>query len=122
MKIATGVDIEENSRFENKLEDKKFLQRIFTQDELEYCFSKAKPHQGLTVRFCAKEATIKALCAFCGERVSIDLNKIEVVKKDVLPFIEVHDTRYQNIDFSVSLSHCETYSVAHVLCFTKKNL
>ena len=38
--ISIGIDIEEISRFENKdlKTDEKFLKRIFTDKEFEYCF------------------------------------------------------------------------------------
>ncbi len=54
-----GTDIEDISRFKNK--DDAFLKRIFTDIELEYSLSKAKPEAHLAARFCAKEAVYKAL-------------------------------------------------------------
>lgn len=122
MQLAVGVDIEENSRFEDKVGDEKFLQRIFTQDEINYCLSKSLPHQHFAVRFCAKEAVIKALCSFFGERVTLRLNQIEVIKKSDVPLVKIHDERYQNLEFSLSLSHCKCHSMAQVLCFTLPNL
>ena len=58
-----GIDIEDVSRFENKEIDKdsKFLSRIFTQNELEYCFKNKNYAQSLSARYCAKEAVVKAL-------------------------------------------------------------
>ena len=52
-----GVDIEEISRFENKTleNDSHFLYKIYTQNELDYCFSNAQPARHLAARFCAKE-------------------------------------------------------------------
>ena len=40
--LNIGVDIEDNSRFENKTlkKDEKFLRKIFTQNELDYCYQK----------------------------------------------------------------------------------
>ena len=122
MQLSTGVDIEENNRFEDKIQDEKFLKRIFTQDEMDYCLSKSNPHQHFAVRFCAKEAVIKALCSFCGKKVSLRLNQIEVIKKSDVPFIKIHNEEYNNFDFSLSLSHCKCHSLAQVLCFTKKSL
>jgi holo-[acyl-carrier protein] synthase len=34
---------------------------LFTRGELRYCDSRAKPHEHLAARFCAKEAVAKAL-------------------------------------------------------------
>ena len=65
-KFSTGTDIEEISRFEGKTleNDKAFLERVFTKNELEYCFSKSLPHYSLCARFCAKEAVVKALSGY----------------------------------------------------------
>ena len=59
--FAIGVDIESISRFKNLKRDKSrhFLEKIFTQNELNYCFSKKVPSPHLAVRFAAKEAAEK---------------------------------------------------------------
>ena len=61
--LGIGVDIEDIKRFSTySLEkDFDFLKTIYTKTELDYCFSKRKPAKHLAVRFCAKEAFIKAL-------------------------------------------------------------
>jgi len=122
MQLSVGVDIEENSRFENKVSDEKFLKRIFTQDEINYCLSKINSHQHFAVRFCAKEAVIKALSSFYGRKVFLRLNQIEVVKKTEVPSIQIFGDKYQDLDFSLSLSHCKCHSMAQVLCFTKEKI
>jgi len=38
-----------------------FLQRVFTEGELEYCLKRKDPYQCLAARFAAKEAVLKAL-------------------------------------------------------------
>ena len=60
---SIGTDIEEVSRFRNKKysENKSFYKKIFTDDEIDYCLGKIDPYPHFTARFCAKEATIKAL-------------------------------------------------------------
>ena len=108
-----GTDIEDISRFENKdrKADAKFLERIFTPSELEYCFSKSFPAPHLCARFCAKEAVIKVL-SYKGIKHS-KLNDIEVYHgKFNEPYIRIlsNDTRNLNID--ISLSHDKTKAVA----------
>lgn len=108
-----GVDIEDNSRFENKdrVNDKKFLEKIFTSSELDYCFSKSKPAPHLCVRFCAKEAVIKAL-TYKNIKHS-KLNDIEVYLGEYgEPYVRILDERLSNINFSISLSHDNTKSIA----------
>ena len=116
MQFSVGVDIEENSRFEDKVSDENFLKRVFTQAEIDYCLANVKAHEHFTVRFCAKEAAIKALSAFYNKEISISLNQIEVVKESKIPVIKIHDDKYQDLNFSLSMSHCKSHSVAQVLC------
>ncbi len=116
MQFAIGVDIEENSRFEDKVSDENFLKRVFTQAEIEYCLAKVKASEHFAVRFCAKEAVIKALSTFYNEEVSIALNHIEVIKESKIPTIKIHSDKYQDLNFSLSMSHCKSHSVAQVLC------
>ena len=65
-----GVDIEDISRFNNKTleNDSVFLEKIFTQNELEYCYKQKNYASSLAARFCAKEAVIKALSGFIDRR------------------------------------------------------
>lgn len=61
---GVGVDIIETSRIK-KIIDKKgerFLNKVFTKAEQEYCRNKKKGmHESFGVRFAAKEAVFKAL-------------------------------------------------------------
>lgn len=117
MKI--GIDIEEISRFENKtLEaDKPFLERVYTEGELQYSFLNSNPAKHLCGRFCAKEALIKAM----SDR-KISLNKIEVLNdENGKPHIKLLNCDIQ-IEAEVSISHCKSYACATVLLLNvKKN-
>jgi len=59
--FSLGVDIEEVERFQKLIRDKRFLKRVFTDEEIAYCFSKRNKAQHFAVRFAAKEAIWKAL-------------------------------------------------------------
>ena len=63
--INIGVDIEDVKRFQklNLVSDKTFLGKIFTKNELVYCFSKKNKAEHLAGRFSAKESILKALRA-----------------------------------------------------------
>ena len=55
---SVGVDIEDIGRF-RKLDQKSsgvFLKKVYTKNELDYCFQKSVPAQHLAVRFAGKEA------------------------------------------------------------------
>lgn len=101
-----GIDIEEISRFADKpfVENRSFYERIFTPAEIEYCNSRPFPAQHFAVRFCAKEAAMKAL------RNAVDPLKIEVVKKNDIPVISI-----DGMQASISLSHAKDYACAVVL-------
>lgn len=117
--LTIGVDIEDIERFENK--SQKFLDRIYTKNEQQYCLSKAKPESHLAVRFCAKEAVVKALNSM--NKVHPPLNKIEVYHdENKCPkirllgklFEKVIGSDYDDLTIEVSLSHDKTKAIAFV--------
>lgn len=63
MIIGLGIDICENDRISEMLSKYKerFLNRVFTEDEVIYCLKKKDPTPHLAARFAVKEAFIKAL-------------------------------------------------------------
>ena len=116
--LSTGVDIVEISRIAGVLEryGDRFLHRIYTSGELEYC--RRRPSK-LASRFAAKEATMKALGT--GVR-GVGWKDIEVVRAPSgAPGIELHGRakrraeRLQVREISVSLSHSREYAVAFVV-------
>lgn len=107
--LKVGVDIEDISRFENK--DPKFFFRVFTKNELDYCFKNKNPNPHLCARYCAKEAVIKAL-----ERKDIPYSKIEILNKDNgAPYINILVDEFKNYNFSLSISHEKEKAVAFVV-------
>ena len=58
MIVAIGHDLIEIGRIEAvwKRNGQRFLDRIYTEEELEYCLSQAQPLPSLAARFAAKEA------------------------------------------------------------------
>ena len=110
--MAIGVDIEDINRFENKSQE--FLNRIFTNDEQAYCLSKPNPESHFAVRFCAKEAVIKALSALTFSHPI--LNQIEVFHdENKFPRVRILDAKYENLTIDISLSHDKTKAVAFVI-------
>ncbi len=109
--MAIGVDIEDIERFKGKSE--KFLERIFTLQETDYCRKFSKPESHFAVRFCAKEAVIKALTTLHITRVS--LNEIEIFHDEYCcPQIRILKKLEKNIIFKLSLSHDRTKAIAFV--------
>ena len=54
----------------------RFLQRVFTEQELDYCRRRRDPIPHLAARFAAKEATLKALGT--GLRMGVKWRELEV--------------------------------------------
>jgi len=63
MIVGIGVDVVEIGRLRGVVErqGERFLRRVFTRAEQEYCRSHRDPAPHLAVRFAAKEAVFKAL-------------------------------------------------------------
>lgn len=116
--LTTGVDIIEIPRIQRvfQLYGARFLRRIFTQGEIDYCRGRAP---NLAGRFAAKEATMKSLGT--GVR-GVGWKDIEVVRHPSgAPSIKLHgraERRAERLgvqEISVSISHCREYAVAFVV-------
>lgn len=61
--IGLGTDIVEISRIKNAAGNwrERFVQRIFTPGEIEFCYCRNNPWPCLAARYAAKEAVFKAL-------------------------------------------------------------
>ncbi len=106
--FSVGIDIEDIKRFDNK--DEKFLKRIFTDKELDYCLKMKNQKAHLCARFCAKEAVIKGLCQ------KIPYNKIEILKNEKnAPFVNLLVEGFENFSFSLSISHEKDKAIACVI-------
>lgn len=77
MIIGIGIDLIEIERIKKACEQNpRFLERIFTEREREYCFKFNEPYEHLAVRFAGKEATFKALGHRIGWKDVEILNEI----------------------------------------------
>ncbi|HCP22718.1 MAG: holo-[acyl-carrier-protein] synthase [SAR202 cluster bacterium] len=116
--LSTGVDIIEIPRIKQVLDryGQRFLKRVFTPQEIDYCRGRAP---NLAGRFAAKEATMKALGT--GVR-GVGWKDIEVVRADSgAPSVKLHGRaasraeRLQVTEISLSISHSREYAVAFVV-------
>ncbi len=76
--IAHGVDMVECARMRQIVDrhGSRFLQRVFTPAELEYCLAKRRSIEHLAGRFAAKEAVLKVLGT--GWRKGISWTDVEI--------------------------------------------
>src|SRR6516162_6352529 len=63
MIVGTGIDVAEVDRIAASIErfGRRFLDRVFTPEEIRYCESKANKAERYAGRFAAKEAAMKAI-------------------------------------------------------------
>ena len=117
MKISCGTDIIEISRIKKAIEDKseKFLNKIYTKNEIEYCESKGLlKYEHYAARFAAKEAIYKALNDIIEDLSWLDVEiKNEITGKPKIIFLRKIEKKIENIE--ISISHCREYAVANVV-------
>lgn len=120
MIYGIGIDIVKIERIKIAVTrwDRKFLDRIFTENEILYAYKKKDPFLSLSVRFAAKEALIKAV----GSSVAVSLKEIEVLNHEGgRPFISITGRLKSFFDDNLirfthlSLSHEQDYGVACVV-------
>lgn len=126
MIFGTGVDIVEIFRMREAV-DKwggGFLEKIFTDREIEYSNSKRFSCQHFAARFAAKEAVIKAF----GEpkKFPIKWTDIEILKDaEGKPIVKFHNdalklkNRKKIAKVMLSISHSKNYAVANVILLNK---
>src|SRR5216684_1884558 len=81
MIVGTGIDIAEVPRIAESIQrfGERFLRRVFTEGEIQYCDSKANRVERYAARFAAKEAAMKALGT--GWSHGVRWRDIEVVRQ-----------------------------------------
>src|SRR5437016_11596132 len=81
MIVGTGIDIAEVPRIAQSIErfGDRFIRRIFTEGEIQYCESKANRVERYAARFAAKEAGMKAIGT--GWNHGVRWRDIEVARK-----------------------------------------
>ncbi len=93
----------------------KFINRIFTKNEIDYCNDKVNPIIHFAGRFAAKEAITKALLS--SEIVnSISMKSIEIISgKNRKPEVNLTLSSKLQIQCKVSISHTDEYAIAFAL-------
>jgi len=117
MIIGTGVDITEVRRLKQAVErwGGAFLNRVFTDEELDNAKKRGSIYQHLAGRFAAKEAVFKAL----GDP-ELTWKDVEILNDDLgKPSCVILNNRARSMDVHISISHVKTYAVASAI-ITKK--
>jgi holo-[acyl-carrier protein] synthase len=88
--IGLGLDATDIDRISDTIEryGDRFLQRIFTPGEVEYCLRRRVPAIHFAGRFAAKEAAMKALGT--GHSLGVLWRDVEVVRRGGPPQLALH--------------------------------
>ncbi len=115
---AHGIDIIEISRISKAVDlwGERFLKRIYTYGEIEYCKGRAPE---LAARFAGKEAVMKALGT---GHIGVSAQEIEILTNETgAPSINLYGrtrVKADEIELSdliISLSHSRNYAIASVI-------
>ena len=124
MKITCGTDIIEIERVKESIENvgTKFIERDYTEKEIEYCESrKRQKYQHYAGRFAAKEAAFKAISKILDDKYSVCWKDFETINDGQgRPSIILHNINTEKIEsIDVSISHCKEYAIANVVILFK---
>lgn len=120
MLYGIGTDIIEITRIKNAKQS--FLQKTFTEQELDYFYQKGSRPETLAAMFAAKEAAAKAIGTGFRGFLPIDIEVLHDEKqkpfikpsKKLASLLEQMEIKAQ---FQLSLSHCQEYAVAFVILY-----
>ncbi|HMG04439.1 MAG TPA: holo-ACP synthase [Chthoniobacterales bacterium] len=123
--LGIGVDLVENARIQHSLDrfGERFLHRIFTAGEIEYCQSMKFPARHFAARFAAKEAVSKAFGTGIGRAMGwkdIDVHR----KPSGEPFVVLEGGakelgRERGVTAVwITLSHTEHHAMAMIVIET----
>jgi len=120
--VGTGIDIVENERLASAIRrhGDRFLARIFTEGEQQYCRAMKAPEHFYAARFAAKEAISKAFGTGIGAQLGwldIDIRR----KATGEPFVVLSGAAAETArrlgisELRLTMSHSQHYAVAHAL-------
>ena len=123
--LDIGVDIVEIDRIKEALtKNERFLNKLFTKNEIEYFKSKNFKVETIAGNFAAMEAISKAIGT--GIR-KFKFSDMEILRNDLgKPVVKTYNNLKQIcidfnvLDIKVSISHSNKYAVANAIAITKE--
>lgn len=117
MKVTCGVDIIEVNRIKKAITniEEKFLDRVYTKKEIQYCNSKnINKYEHYAARFAGKEAVLKAISDGLESKYNLSWQDIEILNnKEGRPYVNLDNEIGNNIQIDISLSHIKEYAIAN---------
>jgi holo-[acyl-carrier protein] synthase len=123
---SVGIDLADVPRIRKAIEQygDRFLSRVFTPWEIQYCHSKINPELSFAARFAVKEAVFKAIGTGFAEGVK--WTSVEVVNdKSGQPQVRLGQAIRRHIgskEIMISLSHTKDYAIACAVLVSKANI
>ena len=123
--LDIGIDIIEIERIKEAIDkNPRFLNKIFTDDEVEYFKSRGFKPESIAGNFAAKEAISKAIGMGIRE---FNFKDIEVLRNELgKPIVKTYNNLqkicidYNVLEIKVSISHCKEYAVANAMTIIKE--
>ncbi len=122
MRLSVGIDTIEIHRVERALTryGERFLRRVFSPGEIEYCMRRVRPGPSLAARFAAKEAFYKAVTPLASRPLSLYFHwrEAEVLRGKAEPRLRLKgafEKAVEGMNVAISLSHSKTHAVAVVV-------
>lgn len=123
MLLGVGTDIIEIQRITKACANERFIKRIYTLAEREYCLARKNPYPCLAGRFAAKEAVLKSLGTGLAGCRFID---VEILPNGIggEPTVTLYGGAKQAAiargigNIMVSLSHDQTKAIAFAVAVT----
>ncbi|MDI6703835.1 MAG: holo-ACP synthase [bacterium] len=121
MIYGLGIDLVEINRMRETIErfGERFLERVFTKNEIGYCQTHKDKYEHLAARFAAKEALLKAISVGWPK---VSFRDVEVVNtRSGSPKIGVYGRAKDLLDklnlqnISLTISHTKDYATAVVI-------
>ncbi len=116
--FSVGVDLIRVDRIEKSMANKRFMEKVFSPEEINLFEHKRYNPETAAANFCAKEAFSKAVKT--GVR-GFSLNEVSILRNDMgAPFIVLSGKAaalFGDMQFDVSLSHSDGFAMAAVLAF-----
>ena len=118
--LGIGIDLEEVSRVDRLVRcyGNRFLNRVFTEHELNFSHQRRFPAQHLAGRFSAKEAAMKALGT--GHMHGVSWRHIEIVRHSGPPELQLHGGAQHRFEILgatralVTITHTRELAMAQV--------
>ena len=120
--VGTGMDVAEVDRIARSMErfGRRFVERVFTAEEIRYCESKANKAERYAGRFAAKEAAMKAIGT--GWKLGVGWQDVEVRRlPGGRPSLHFHGRALEffqklgAVRAHLSITHTEQLAMAQVI-------